>query len=128
MTPALRTGRLHRCRPFGQVAAGMVLVAVGILFLGSQMYLWDGWSFRRLWPIILVVVGFGQAVAPRRPSDRYRGWLVVTAGAVLLLHTLSILSLEESWPLFLVLTGVAILVGAWVGRASRRGEGSHHVD
>ena len=128
MTPELGRANLHRGRPFGQVAAGMVLVAVGILFFGAQIDLWDGWSFRRLWPIILVVVGLGEAVAPRKPSDRYRGWLIVTAGVVLLLHTLSILSLRESWPLFLVLNGVAILVGAWVGRSACRQEGSHHVD
>ena len=128
MTTHLRTGRPHHDRPLGQVAAGMVLVAVGILFLGSQVDLWDGWSFRRLWPIILVVVGVGQVVAPRKAADRRRGWLVMTVGGVLLLHTLSVLSLRQSWPLFLVLNGVAILVGAWMGRSSYRREGSHHVD
>ena len=128
MTPQVGREGLHPGRPFGQVAAGMVLVAVGILFFGAQADLWNGWSFGRLWPIILVVVGLGQAIAPSKPSDRYRGWLIVTAGSVLLLHTLSVLSLRESWPLFLVLNGVAILVGAWLGRSSCRREGPHHVD
>jgi len=110
----------------GQLVAGIALVAVGILFFGQQIDLWDGWSFRRLWPIILIVVGFRQTMGPRTPADRRWGWMFMAMGGVLLLHTTQILSLRQSWPLFIVMNGVAILVGGLTGRRCRGSEGASH--
>lgn len=36
---------------------GIVLVALGCLFLMGSLHLWHWFSFFRLWPIILIVIG-----------------------------------------------------------------------
>ena len=104
----------------GQVVAGMALVAVGILFLGNQLDVWDGWSFRRLWPILPMIVGLRHFVVPRHPQALVSGLLLVGSSAVLLLHTTRLVSLQATWPAFVVMGGVAIMLGGVLGRRTGR--------
>ena len=98
------------------ITAGLVLVVIGLVLLGDQLNVAPNWSMRRLWPAILVAVGFGNAL--RRETRAFGVWLLFVGG-LFLAHTHRVLSIRDTWPLFIVAFGVALLIGAWSGRTSR---------
>src|SRR5579871_6668389 len=110
----MRTQTVNRSS-LTQVIAGLVLVALGLLFLGQQAGWWPALDIWRLSPAVLVVLGVSRFLSG--PSGR-RG------GGLLLLHTYNIMSLAKSWPLYLVAAGVSVLIDAGrprpaAGKASR---------
>ena len=111
-------------RQAGQVIIGTVLVAAGILFLRNRLNLWDGWRFSRLWPILPMIAGARHFLVPRHPRALVSGLLLVGSSAVLLLHTTRMLSLQASWPSFVIIAGVAIMLGGVVCRRTGRRAGS----
>jgi hypothetical protein len=112
-----------------RVWAGTVLILVGAMFFIDRLG-WDmGWAWRptvaRMWPVLLIVAGLSQLFSSGPDTlvtDRlgqevrvYRGrafagfwWLVV--GVIMLLDQNRWLTLDQSWPLFVVAGGVAILL------------------
>jgi hypothetical protein len=111
-----------------QVTTGLLLIALGLLFFADrQGWAW-GWhlSFGRLWPLLLIVSGITRVIVPveRTITDqsgqagvtvrRYRlgsGFWLVAIGALMLLHVNRVLSLRESWPLFIVAGGLSMMFG-----------------
>ena len=88
-----------------RLATGLVLVALGGLFLAHNLNLVDVGPLGRFWPVLLIILGIARMVS--RPCSG--AWLLAV-GVVMLLHTLDVLRLHESWPLFIVAAGLAILV------------------
>jgi hypothetical protein len=101
---------------------------LGLLFFADrQGWAW-GWhlSFGRLWPLLLIVSGITRVIVPieRTVTDpsgqpgvtvrRYRlgsGFWLVAIGGLMLLHVNRVLSLRESWPLFIVAGGLSMMFG-----------------
>jgi hypothetical protein len=123
-----------------QILMGVLMVAVGLIFLSDQMGWVLGWhlSFSRLWPLLLIVLGVGRVIVhddvevtgQALPGDagvgttptqrRYRlgdGFWLVLVGTLLLMHTNHVMRLDQSWPLFIVGGGLALILG---GRRSRK--------
>ena len=120
----------------GNVACGLVVVTVGLIFLAERMD-W-GVSFHQLWPVILIVMGLGSLVTRtvdtvpqvhvgwmvgasdgmRRPRYRIGGgvWLVFV-GVLLLLNQLHVVMMSKTWPLFIVAGGLALVAS---GRSRTR--------
>ena len=98
------------------ITAGLVLVVIGLVLLGDQLDLTPNWHMRRLWPAILVAVGVGNALG--RETRAFGVWMLFVGG-LFLGHTHRVLSIRDTWPLFIVAFGVALLIGAWSGRTSR---------
>jgi len=113
------------------IIGGLLLIVLGVIFLADRQGWQLGWhlSFSRLWPLLLVAIGIGRImgghddavdaaviVNQRRGRGRLhrvgRGgaWLIFL-GVLFLLHTNHVLSLDHSWPLFIVWGGVMILLG-----------------
>jgi predicted membrane protein len=95
-----------------RLVLGLVLVALGLLFLGDQAGLLSaGAVIRSGWPVILIVYGVAHYLTSR--------WLtgplvVITIGLVLLLFTLDILPGPAGaviWPLLLIALGIWIMLG-----------------
>ncbi len=113
-----------------QVISGILLVALGLIFLAGQM----GWpivaglTFGRLWPVLLFVVGVGRLMVPGEGRGGRAGglWLIFVAG-VFLLNNFGVLPLSRSWPLFIVAAGASLLLGSG---PHRRGivEGGRRAD
>jgi hypothetical protein len=126
-----------------QILTGVLMVAVGLIFLSDRMDWAWGWhlSFSRLWPVLLIVFGVGRVIvrddidacgpAPAgevgvetRPAKaRYRlgdGFWLVLVGVLMLLHTNHVMRLDQSWPLFIVGGGLALMFGRRRERTPRR--------
>lgn len=97
----------HQSDTVGRVAVGLLLVLLGGLFLAGNLDAIDIGPIGRYWPVILIVIGAVKLAGRERPCGG--AWLLV-AGVVMLLHTLRLLSLHDSWPLFIVAAGLGILV------------------
>jgi hypothetical protein len=94
-----------------QVTTGILLVALGLIFLAERLSLAPWLDFHRLWPVVLIVLGVGKLLEPRRDGRRGGGAWLVFLGGLFLLHTYDIMTLSQSWPLFIVAGGVSILLG-----------------
>jgi len=90
---------------------GVVLVAVGLLFLASNFDSLPRMDFGRLWPLILVVIGAGTVVSPGE-DGRWGGVSLMLMAGIFLAHNYGVLRLHDSWPLFIVLVGLSILFHA----------------
>ena len=104
-----------------QVASGVLLIVVGLTFLAGQM----GWpvaralDFGRIWPVLFVVLGVGRVLVPADSGTggRTSGLWLIFVGVVFLLHNYEVLSLAQSWPLFIVLAGASLLLGGGCRRS-----------
>lgn len=95
-------------RPAGRVAVGLALIAAGVLFLLDNANLvYDAWH--DYWPVLLIVIGLAHWVSPER---RYGGTWLIFIGAVMLMHSLDVFRLSDSWPLFIVAGGLSAI---WTG-------------
>jgi cell wall-active antibiotic response 4TMS protein YvqF len=109
-----------RPRPRGLVG-GLVLIAVGILFLIQQLAA-PNWGWDIFWPVLLIVIGVAVGASPLvygQPLHYARTfWAValVSVGALFLIGNLGYLNgwdmdrLGQLWPLILVLIGAEILI------------------
>jgi hypothetical protein len=108
-------------RPRGGIGFGVLLIALGLLFLIVQFM--PGVSLAQLWPLFIVLVGVVQIITP---SSR-EGWGVhrvfdgigtVIVGGVLLGNTTGFVSwsvwyvLLGLWPVLLIAVGFSILARA----------------
>lgn len=114
------------------IGTGIILITVGLLFMADrQGFL----RFHQLWPLILIVIGVTMIAFPRDPMHissgmrdddgrwaaradrRQRGrmsgalWMIL-AGVLLLANQNHWLSLEQSWPLFIVAGGLSLVFGS----------------
>lgn len=104
-------------RIWKQSMAGAALVVLGCVLLGAQAGWYDIGGVTRLWPLALVVVGLSRGILTR-DGFLWSGW-----GGLLLMWTTGVWPLGQSWPLFLVLHGLAMLF--WRDAHDRqRGDGS----
>lgn len=95
-----------------QITAGLLLVALGLVFLGKRLDLIPGLDISRLWPVILLVIGAGKFFGPRDENHPRSGLWLMFLGSLFLAHTFRIMTLDRSWPLFIVAGGVSILLGS----------------
>ena len=100
-----------------QGVAGGILIVIGAVLLGSQAGWYDIGGVAGLWPVVLMVVGVRRGVGTRE-GFLWTGW-----GTVLLMWTTGVWALAHSWPLLIVLHGLAIMM--WpAGCTGARRDGS----
>ena len=90
---------------------GLMLIGIGLIFLASNLGTLPELDFRRMWPLILLVIGVCQLFS--REQDAWVGGLsLILTGAVFLAHNYRIVRLHDSWPLFIVIAGLSVMFGA----------------
>ena len=105
----------------GKLVMGLLLVTLGGAFLFDKLYLFDIGDMLRLWPLWLIAFGVIRLAWPRPGRSRIAGFWPILIGGVFLLDTLHIMSLEDSWPLFIVGGGLLmVLRSVGVGGCCRR--------
>ena len=102
-----------------QVTTGLLLIVLGLIFLGQRLDVLPNLDLMRLWPVFLLVPGLVRFLEPSAEGRRSGGAWMVFIGALFLLHTYDIFRLDDSWPLFIVAGGVSILFGRRDGVAAR---------
>lgn len=93
------------------LVSGVLLIGVGLIFLASNLEMVPEVNIARMWPLILVVVGIGKIVAPG-DEGRWSGLTLILIACIFLAHNYRVLSLHDSWPLFIVVAGLSVLFGA----------------
>jgi hypothetical protein len=94
-----------------QLLTGIVVVTVGLIFLGDRFNLVSGLGFDRLWPVILIVLGTGMLLAPGDRRQWPGGAWVLLVGVLFLLQNFHVMTIAQSWPLFVVVVGLLIIFG-----------------
>lgn len=92
-----------------QVTMGALLVAVGLILLGDQLGLSVSWNIGRLWPVVLIVLGAARVASSHHSGAS--GYMLFLIGVIFLLHTFGYMTLDQSWPLFIVAAGLSMLFG-----------------
>ena len=102
------------------MAAGAVIVVLGVLFTLDTLEIFDISEVRRFWPLILVALGVGR-IAEGKGRRRSFGVLMVGLGAAFQMQQFGLLAIEWSnlgrwWPMLLVLALYALFDFRWRGR------------
>jgi len=90
---------------------GLVLIVFGVLLLAQRINILPDVDFHRLWPMVLVVIGLAQLIMPREDRKRSSGLTLLFIGGIFLMHTYDVLSLRDSWPLFIAVGGLSLIMG-----------------
>lgn len=106
-----RRQRRYNRRGAPGLAAGAIIVVVGLLLLLQNMGLvrvHDLWVY---WPAILIVVGIARLSEAHGPSAMIFGGLIAAIGGLLLLGNLDILHVDFNliWPLIVITVGLSML-------------------
>jgi hypothetical protein len=112
--PSTVPDRLETRRASRHATFGVLLILLGLLMLADQLRIgFDPLGLRinvgQAWPVILLVLGAGRFVAARREGRTGGGYWLFFVGTVLLLHTYRVLTLSQSWPLFIIGGGVSLM-------------------
>jgi len=105
------------------IAAGVMVSLFGILLLADRIdhrtVVYPG----QLWPLFLLVIGAAIIGGRGNREELRKGLILLAVGTWLLANTLEIGGLDygDSWPLLLILIGLAITFTPSRGRRSCRG-------
>jgi hypothetical protein len=95
-----------------QVGPGLAFIAVGLLVLAAKQHLIEPGYVRHLWPVILIVLGLGRLMARSDDGKHLGGLTTILVGIIFLLHTFDVFTIDRSWPLFLVVGGISLMVSS----------------
>jgi predicted membrane protein len=95
-------------RQTGGIITGLILVAIGSIFLLDHMGIIRAETFWEFWPLILVAIGLNKLLKREPPPV---GIAFILVGAILQLHELGLtrLSWNMIWPFVLILAGVLMI-------------------
>jgi hypothetical protein len=111
----------------GQVAAGLTVIAVGVLFLLHNLDIISFGHALSFWPAVLIVAGVLKLADARSPNGRMVGAMLLGAGVLLTLNRLGLLhfSWRVVWPLIVIGMGGMVVFRAM---AARHGHGGSLKD
>jgi len=94
------------------VIIGTAILLVGVLFLLQNFGIVHVRNLWEYWPVWMIAWGIAGATGAGNASGRVWGGLIATAGALLLLNNLHIISTNVwgiLWPLMLIVVGLQVL-------------------
>jgi predicted membrane protein len=93
------------------IVGGLILVAIGVLFLLGNLNIVRGTYWIAYWPVVLIVIGLVQVVDSSSSSGRIGGGVMLVVGGLFLADNLGYLSfpLWNLWPLVLIAAGLMML-------------------
>ena len=101
-----------------QVMWGLVLIAVGVIFLLDRMDLVDVRSLWHYWPLLIVAAGINQTIGYPSAREFTNGLWTVFVGLWLFAVFEGFLGLtfRNSWPLFLLMGGLQMVLSPVIER------------
>lgn len=114
-----RDERARRPRT-GRMVLGLWLVLLGLAMLLAQTGLVDREATHWVVPVMLMALGLWKL---SQPGSRGSGLWLLVAGALLLAHLTRFATFRQTWPVFVVTAGAAMIVEALDRRRQRADEG-----
>ena len=101
-----------------QVMWGLVLIAVGVIFLLDRMGIADLRELWHYWPLLIVAAGINQTIGYPSAREFSNGLWTVFIGLWLFAVFEGILglTLRNSWPLFLLMAGLQMVLRPVIDR------------
>lgn len=99
------------------LTTGIILILIGLVFLAGNLDLGVRLDIGRLWPLILIGIGGSKLLFPG-DGVRASGLPLLLIGSIFLAHNYGVISLRQSWPLFIVAAGLSVLVSSWCQRST----------
>ncbi|MGJ9419657.1 LiaI-LiaF-like domain-containing protein [Massilia sp. CMS3.1] len=101
-----------------QMMWGLVLIAVGTIFLLDRMEFFDASTVWHYWPLLLVVVGINQTIGYPSAREFKSGLWTIFVGLWLfaVFEGLFGLTFRNSWPLFLLMAGTQLVLAPVIAR------------
>ncbi|MFA6470082.1 MAG: DUF5668 domain-containing protein [Bacteroidota bacterium] len=98
-----------------QFILGVMIIAVGVVFMLDNLEIIYAGSILRYWPAILVVYGITKGVQSRNSSGQLFGWIIAAVGVLMLLDRLEFIYFRvwDWWPVVLIIIGLNFLRGSW---------------
>ena len=127
---ATTTMTASRRMPTPQLVMGLIVLALGVVFLLDNLGFPAARGALAYWPVILVLIGLGKLVRAHSVPHAVGGSVWALAGTWLLLNNIGVIdrsfwsALRTYWPLILVVVGLSILWRA----VSGRGENERQYD
>jgi predicted membrane protein len=100
--------RNRRARRYGGIVPGLILIAIGTLFLLDHMGFIHAELYWKFWPLAIIAIGLVRVF---RPGERIIGLGFIFVGLVLQLHELGYTNLAWGaiWPFLLIFAGLQII-------------------
>lgn len=98
-----------------QFILGIIIIAVGALFMLDNLDIVNAGTILRYWPAVLIIYGTSKIAQARNTSGQTFGWVIVVIGGLMLLDRLDLIAFRvwDWWPLVLIIIGVNFLRGSW---------------
>jgi hypothetical protein len=96
----------------GRLFIGLLLVAIGFLFLLNNLNYIDASAYYRWWPLILIIIGLYKGIQARTAAGWVAGGTWALVGGLFLLDNMNLLEfdLTDLWPLALIWLGAFMLL------------------
>jgi predicted membrane protein len=109
-----------------QFVLGILIIAVGVLFMLNNLGYYDAIDLIRYWPALLVVYGIAKLAESPGSSGKVFGGVLAAVGILMLLDRMYYITfrLSDWWPLILIIVGFNFLRGS-VGRSGNIFERQH---
>lgn len=106
-----RRGR--RNRDHGGFVPGLIMIAVGVVFLFERFDMISTRQIWRLWPMLIIAIGLLKLL---RPEGGRRSIFLLLLGIWLQISTLELFGLgfDDSWPLIIIFVGASFVFDALV--------------
>ena len=111
-----------------QFVLGILIIAVGVIFMLDNLGYYDAIDLIRYWPALLVVYGIAKLLQSPGSPGRIFGGILVAVGTLMLLDRMYIITfrLQDWWPVILIIIGINFLRGSW-GRSQNVFERQHRA-
>lgn len=101
-----------------QVLMGVLVIAVGLLFLLDNLDIIDVRDALAFWPLIFIFAGVAKLLDTSSPNGYAVGLAGIGIGVTMILHRLGIIyfSWRAAWPLILIAVGATVVYRAMTGQ------------
>jgi len=111
----------------GSLVVGLVLIALGALFLADNVGFDIPGSVWRYWPFLLLAMGIARFAFGGDPDDRRGGYWLIATGLYGWIAVFGLFGLGwgTAWPIMLVAVGVSMVAFRDRHEARRSAENGH---
>lgn len=98
--------------PRQRIFVGIAIMIIGVLALVDNLRIFDIHHLFQFWPTVFVAAGILKLTQSRKRSSVFVGTGLITAGVVMTLNRLGIISFSwhDWWPVIIIAVGISIIL------------------